>query len=596
MADNFFDSLGETGTLSRLLLGRQTSNKNKYAKRKNKLKIAGGILGIADNYFLRNALQAYDNFEKSLLPDREYLKGQFQNRQSWMDSIKQRGGRVKFKTIDETTESGDTEKKFSYEIIDKDRIKENIRKELREINQAEELARGQSLGVNTLGMISPKKELVDWTEKEVEERFQKLVREGEEYDWENRSEASYLEELEQVLSQAKIDMFSPKNIGTVGKIISLFNFGNKTEQEYKRKLRSHVSNMNEIRTNADRIINVVEAGERPQDSYNYNLSKQTIEKLTTAWNEGYAVIQYDDNGNPLYKDLEGFLTHADAKFQTYLANHRSPDDGTGENLSNALRFSQSMTEGGLILDTWEKGIVDDKRTSRNKFLTGLTSDDIELLMQNGALSADPRNDDGTINSGVLDINVLGASPELTDLNDKFKYIYDATRQYRSGVAPTDDLKQRGWVIEWKEVNRRVIDGELSRIEARERYEGYEKIESGSPLFQFQTFKDVYFEDFLNMSRENKKARLDTFNREHFNTFTEDTFVLTTESDLASYQAFRQVVEIYRDKWNKEELDEVGQRKELKELLEVLSDENLIDEADFDAYIDTVFRDWNIPIN
>tara|TARA_Y100001973_G_C5208468_1_gene343494 strand:+ start:4415 stop:6205 length:1791 start_codon:yes stop_codon:yes gene_type:complete len=595
MADNFFDSLGETGTLSRLLLGRQTSNKNKYAKRKNKLKIAGGILGITDNYFLRNAMQAYENFEKSLLPDREYLKGQFQNRQSWMDSIKQKGGRVKFKTIDETTESGDTEKKFSYEIVDKDRIKENIRKELRDINQAEELARGQSLGVNTLGMISPKKELVDWTEAEVEERFQKLVREGEEYDWENRSEASYLEELEQVLSQAKIDMFSPKNIGTVGKIISLFNFGNKTEQEYKRKLRSHVRNMNEIRTNADRIINVADAGERPQDSYNYNLSKQTIEKLTTAWDEGYAVIQYDDNGNPLYKDLEGFLTHADAKFQTLLATHRSADDDTGENLSNALRFSQSVTEGGLILNTWQRGIVDDKRTSRNKFLTGLTSDDIELLMQNGALSADPRNDDGTINSGVLDIDVLGASPELTDLNDKFKYIYDATRQYRSGVAPTDDLKQRGWVIEWKEVNRRVINGELSRIEASERYEGYEKIESGSPLFQFQTFKDVYFEDFLNMSRENKKARLDTFNREHFGSKTSDDFVLHTESDLASYHAFRQVVEIYRDKWNKEELDEAGQKKELKELLEVLSDENLIDEADFDAYIDTVFEDYTLPI-
>ena len=156
MADNFFDTLGETGTLSKLLLGRQTSNKNKYAKRKRKLKIAGGVLGITDNYFLRNAMQAYENFEKSLLPDREYLKGQFQNRQSWMDMIKQRGGRVKFKNVETANESGDTEQMPSFEILDKDRIKESIRKELKDINQNEELAHGQALGVNTLGVITPK--------------------------------------------------------------------------------------------------------------------------------------------------------------------------------------------------------------------------------------------------------------------------------------------------------------------------------------------------------------------------------------------------------------------------------------------------------
>ena len=101
-------------------------------------------------------MQAYENFEKSLLPDREYLKGQFQNRQSWMDMIKQRGGRVKFKNVETANESGDTEQMPSFEILDKDRIKESIRKELKDINQNEELAHGQALGVNTLGVITPK--------------------------------------------------------------------------------------------------------------------------------------------------------------------------------------------------------------------------------------------------------------------------------------------------------------------------------------------------------------------------------------------------------------------------------------------------------
>ena len=41
-------------------------------------------------------------------------------------------------------------------------------------------------------------------------------------------------------------------------------------------------------------------------------------------------------------------------------------------------------------------------------------------------------------------------------------------------------------------------------------------------------------------------------------------------------------------------DYAHKRKQLKELLKVLSDENLIDEDDFDKYLDTVFKDYSVP--
>ena len=97
-----------------------------------------------------------------------------------------------------------------------------------------------------------------------------------------------------------------------------------------------------------------------------------------------------------------------------------------------------------------------------------------------------------------------------------------------------------------------------------------------------------------MSKAQKFEVISRFNAEHFVTTPEDDLVITTESDLASYRAFRDVVEIYRDKLNKDDLNEAEQRKQLKELLKVLSDENLIDEDDFDKYLDTVFKDYSVP--
>ena len=122
MADDFFKSLGGTGDLAESLLERASARQyrtQKGKKRADKIALIGSLLGIGDKYLAKNTMNAYQKFEQNLLPEKEFLISNYEDRQKFIDDVEKRGGTVQFVSQKEDPRG--------YRIINENRILESFR-------------------------------------------------------------------------------------------------------------------------------------------------------------------------------------------------------------------------------------------------------------------------------------------------------------------------------------------------------------------------------------------------------------------------------------------------------------------------------------
>ena len=283
MADDFYSSLGETGDLAQSLLARAGERRSKTRRgerRARNVALLGSLMGIADKYLAKNAISAYQKFEESLLPEKEFFINNFENRQNF---------------------------------INEDRILQSFKDQVLDNEVKEKQRREMMLGVPS-GMSTLSTDYTNYLNGRAEEEAKEFLSKGGRYQWDKRTQADYLAPYTQTIRQAKIDMMSPRNTSVVRKFFGLFGDKN-AQQDYEKKRDTLLDNHNRFRQKADYIQDYDNEFDEVTDTdrYKYSPNQTTITELAKAYRNGEANTQATSEAE--------FIDEVTKKYQDYISAH-----------------------------------------------------------------------------------------------------------------------------------------------------------------------------------------------------------------------------------------------------------------------------------
>ncbi len=491
MADNFYENLGATGALGESLLERAGQNRYKTKKGKRRadtVALIGGLLGIGDKYLAKNAMNAYQKFEQNLLPEKEFLISNYEDRQKFINDVEKRGGTVQF-----VSQKDDPR---GYRIINENRILESFKNEVLD-NELKEKQRSEMiLGVPS-GMSTLSGDYTNYLNGRAEEEAKEFLSTGGRYQWDKRTQADYLASYKDTLTQAQIDMMSPRNTSVVRKVFGLFGDKN-AQQSYEKKRDTLLDNHNRFRQKADYITDYDNEFDEVNEAnrYKYSPNQNTITELVKAYRNGEASTQS--------KSESEFVDEINKKFEDYITAH-----GINKNTltsANAFVFTSS------ILDQDEIAIKGDH-------------DKTKLRLQDLNPNYDPS------------VSLSDQSPEIQTLYDK---TLKETRRKRLSFDATAAEKLENILDEVETVTAQIQAGTLTSEQAESYSQAYRNSIAYTPPSIFKSYKNTAIDNIAGYSVEKLEQELVTINSS-LGFDDESSFQLKTASDLANYQALLRTV-------------------------------------------------------
>ena len=488
MADDFYSSLGETGDLAQSLLARAGERRSKTRRgerRARNVALLGSLMGIADKYLAKNAISAYQKFEESLLPEKEFLINNFENRQNFINEVEKRGGTVQFVSQDEDARG--------YKIINEDRILQSFKDQVLDNEVKEKQRREMMLGVPS-GMSTLSADYTNYLNGRAEEEAKEFLSKGGRYQWDKRTQADYLAPYTQTIRQAKIDMMSPRNTSVVRKFFGLFGDKN-AQQDYEKKRDTLLDNHNRFRQKADYIQDydnefdeVTEA-----DRYKYSPNQTTITELAKAYRNGEANTQATSEAE--------FIDEVTKKYQDFISAH-------GINKST-LQAGNAYIFTSSVLDQDAIAIKGDH-------------DKTKLRMQDLNPNYDPN------------VSVQDQGQEITAMYDK---TLKEIRRKRLGFEATADEKIANILDEVETVTAQIQAGKLTSEQAAAMSPAYRNSIAYTPPEIFKSYRNAAIDEVSRYSPDRLKLEIVTINA-NLGFDDESAFKLETETDLENYIALR----------------------------------------------------------
>ena len=493
MADNFYENLGATGALGESLLERAGQNRYKTKKGKRRadtVALIGGLLGIGDKYLAKNAMNAYQKFEQNLLPEKEFLISNYEDRQKFIDDVEKRGGTVQFVSQKEDPRG--------YRIINENRILESFKNEVLD-NELKEKQRSEMiLGVPS-GMSTLSGDYTNYLNGRAEEEAKEFLSTGGRYQWDKRTQADYLASYKDTLSQAQIDMMSPRNTSVVRKFFGLFGDKN-AQQSYEKKRDTLLDNHNRFRQKADYITDYDNEFDEVNEAnrYKYSPNQNTITELVKAYRNGEASTQS--------KSEPEFVNEINKKFKDYITAH-----GINKNTltsANAFVFTSS------ILDQDEIAIKGDH-------------DKTKLRIQDLNPNYDPS------------VSLSDQSPEIQTLYNK---TLKETRRKRLGFEATTEEKLENILDEVETVTAQIQTGTLTSEQAAAMSPAYRNSIAYTPPEIFKSFRNTAIDEVSKYSLERLNLEVVNINA-NLGFDDESAFKLNNSTDLANYIALRKTTSL-----------------------------------------------------
>lgn len=490
MADDFYSSLGETGDLAQSLLARAGERRSKTRRgerRARNVALLGSLMGIADKYLAKNAISAYQKFEESLLPEKEFLINNFENRQNFINEVEKRGGTVQFVSQDEDARG--------YKIINEDRILQSFKDQVLDNEVKEKQRREMMLGVPS-GMSTLSTDYTNYLNGRAEEEAKEFLSKGGRYQWDKRTQADYLAPYTQTIRQAKIDMMSPRNTSVVRKFFGLFGDKN-AQQDYEKKRDTLLDNHNRFRQKADYIQDYDNEFDEVTDAdrYKYSPNQTTITELAKAYRNGEANTQATSEAE--------FIDEVTKKYQDYISAH-------GINKST-LQAGNAYIFTSSVLDQDEINRLQDVKKAKER-LADISDYDPNI----------------SINEQSVEIQQL-YERELQEF-----------RRKRLGAERTAEEKLEVILDEVETFTAQIQAGKLTSEQASAMSPAYRNSIAYTPPEIFKSYRNTAIDEVSKYSVERLNEELVSINA-NLGFDDESAFKLNTATDLTNYQALLKTV-------------------------------------------------------
>ena len=490
MADDFYSSLGETGDLAQSLLARAGERRSKTRRgerRARNVALLGSLMGIADKYLAKNAISAYQKFEESLLPEKEFLINNFENRQNFINEVEKRGGTVQFVSQDEDARG--------YKIINEDRILQSFKDQVLDNEVKEKQRREMMLGVPS-GMSTLSTDYTNYLNGRAEEEAKEFLSKGGRYQWDKRTQADYLAPYTQTIRQAKIDMMSPRNTSVVRKFFGLFGDKN-AQQDYEKKRDTLLDNHNRFRQKADYIQDYDNEFDEVTDTdrYKYSPNQTTITELAKAYRNGEANTQATSEAE--------FIDEVTKKYQDYISAH-------GINKST-LQAGNAYIFTSSVLDQDEINRLQDVKKAKER-LADISDYDPNI----------------SINEQSVEIQQL-YERELQEF-----------RRKRLGAERTAEEKLEVILDEVETFTAQIQAGKLTSEQASAMSPAYRNSIAYTPPEIFKSYRNTAIDEVSKYSVERLNEELVSINA-NLGFDDESAFKLNTATDLTNYQALLKTV-------------------------------------------------------